>query len=754
MTDLQRPARASSSRPGASTVPYRRQPARQRPPVNWRRSLLAFATLAAAYAGMHVVLQDITWWLAGTGFAAAIFASALVTRAFLPQRWLPPLIGVGLTVLGVTAGFGGDTAFLGILPTFETGDTINGVINDGWSSIQEQRVPASPDHGIVLLLILLMVACALFADAAISVVKAPALVAVPTLLLLATPVLVRPNLADALWYLIAGSLFLGILRIGRRPSTGPVMALVGTIVLGGGVIAPIFLPQVQEDPGPIGGGVQTGINPLINLGDDLRRGDPVTALTYQTTADKGVYLRLATLETFNGRSWAPNIVDNVSENTVDKFPAPEGLSTGVDRTGVKVDVQVGQIAGRWLPLPYPARSVTGVSGDWYWERSGLSARSTDSGVGGQNYTVDFLDVEPNLAQISKALPHTSADLPTLELPARVPDILTETAMSIGGTLPTSYERAIALQNYFTSGDFTYSEDAPVENGYDGSGVEILARFLQEKSGYCVHYASAMAVMARILGIPSRVAVGFQPGEAISAQGVTNFSVSSHDLHAWPELYFDGVGWLRFEPTPGRGELPDYSSPAAVDDPADPGTDPTAPEPTASAGPSSGPDRPDESGVDAGAAGGTTSSNSPLPIVLGVILLLIVVTGLAPAVIRVVIRRRRENAIRHGREPAVAAWAELRDTARDYGWAAPDSETPREFAERLAVVLTSERDTVALFRSDVEESAFAPPGRGVPTVRELRAMRRAIARTVDKRDRLRALFIPGSLTARFRWDPDG
>jgi transglutaminase-like putative cysteine protease len=703
---------------------------------------------------MHVVIQDISWWLAGSAFATLVLGSALATRVFFRQRWLPPLIGIGLSVLGVTAGFGGEDSFLGLFPTFDTGNHINDVLNAGWESIQEQRVPAHPDQGIVLLLVFAMIGCALFADAAISVVKAPALMAVPVLTLLGIPVAVRPDLVDPLWFLITGVLFLAILRIDRRPTTGPVLALVGAIVLGGGLLAPTFLPEVQEDPGPLAGGVQTGINPLINLGDDLRRGDPVVAVTYQTTAEEGVYLRLATLEGFNGRSWVPNTVDNVDENTIDDFPAPTGLGVGIARNEQTVDVQVGDIAGRWLPLPYPTESVKGVVGDWYWEREGLTARSTNSGVRGQRYSVDFLDIEPTLADVSASLPHTTADLPTLALPARVPKEITDDAEEIAGKYKTSYERAMALQDWFRSDAFTYSEEAPVAGGYDGSGVEILARFLQEKKGYCVHFASAMAVMARVLGIPSRVAVGFQPGEALAAQGVTSYTVSSHDLHAWPELYFDGVGWLRFEPTPGRGELPNYSSTPAVDDPTTPQDEGANPDPTATIGSTNAPDRPDQDGIDPGATGAATSTASPLPTVLAVIGILIVLGGFAPAVTRIVVRRRRENAIRHGREPAVAAWAELRDTARDYGWAAPDSETPRDFADRLAVVLTAQREAIDGFRTDVEESAFAPPGRGVPTVKELRAMSRAIARTVDRRGRLRAIFAPASLTARFRWDPDG
>jgi hypothetical protein len=313
---------------------------------------------------------------------------------------------------------------------------------------------------------------------------------------------------------------------------------------------------------------------------------------------------------------------------------------------------------------------------------------------------------------------------------------------------------MALQDYFTSGEFEYSEDAPVEGGYDGSGVDIIARFLDEKSGYCVHFASAMAIMARTLGIPSRVAVGFQPGERVSAQGVTTYTVSSHDLHAWPELYFDGVGWLRFEPTPGRGSIPDYSIEPVIDDPNTPEDEAAAPTPTASSDPGAGPERPDAGGVDpndpAAAAGGA----SPLPIVLGSLGGLVVLAAVTPALLRIFRRRRREAAIRSGRDPATAAWDELRDTARDYGWAAPDSETPRDFADRLSVVLTEKREAIAGFRGDVEHSAFAPPGRGSPTVEDLRAIRRAIASTVDARDRLRAVLLPPSLLSLVRWDPEG
>ncbi len=749
--DLRRPSRGPTGRPA---VQQYRAPSRIRPNAHWPRSLLVLAALLSAYAGMHVVLQELSWWFVGGLFAAIVLAATTITRFFTTSRWIPPLVALGASVLGVTIGFGGDTPWLGILPTFDTGDHINAVINSGWQSIAEQRVPATPELGIVLLLVFLMIGSAFVADAAVSIIESPALMAPPLLTLLALPVAVRPDIADPLWFLVTAILFLIVLRLGRRPASTAVLGLMGSIVIGGSLLTPTFLPAVEEDSGPIGGGIATGINPLVNLGDDLRRGDPVTALTYTTNAGTGLYLRLATLDTFNGRSWSPTMVETDRDNVVAEFPQPVGLADPVARETLAATVQVGEVSGRWLPLPYPSRTVTGLVGDWYWEANGLSARSGNAGVRGQLYDVTFLDVQPNIDQVRVSMPDPGGESPWLALPARLPEVIGQTAQEVTAGAETSYDKAIALQTYFTDGTFQYSEDAPVEEGYDGTSGDILATFLEKKAGYCVHFASAMAVMARELGIPARMAVGFQPGNSSTLTGVTTYTVSSHDMHAWPELYFDGIGWLRFEPTPGRGITPDYSAVPAVDDPLTPEDEGATPAPTSTTGPGAAPERPDEQGVDPGAGGLAGPAANPLPIVLASLGAILLIGGIAPSVIRIVVRSRRLRAVRSGRDPAAAAWAELRDTARDYGWAAPESETPRDFADRLAVVMQSDKEAIAGLRSDVEESAFAPPGRGVPSVGELRAVRKAIARTVDRRDRLRAIFMPASLLARFRWDPEG
>ena len=108
-----------------------------------------------------------------------------------------------------------------------------------------------------------------------------------------------------------------------------------------------------------------------------------------------------------------------------------------------------------------------------------------------------------------------------------------------------FDKAVALQDWFrTGGGFTYSLD---QRG--GSGMDLLAHFVtDDRVGYCEQFASAMAAMARTLGIPSRVVVGFLDGQPLPDGRIL---YTSDERHAWPEMYFPGVGWIRFEPTPAQ-----------------------------------------------------------------------------------------------------------------------------------------------------------------------------------------------------------
>lgn len=722
--------------------------------ARWGRATLLAVTMMAALAGLHVALAEASWWIVGSLFLVVVLATTTLVRQLTRPVWLPTVAGGLVGLVALTVGYGADTALLGVIPTPNTLVRFADLTNAAWTEVAVQSIPATPELSIVFLIASSAICIALVGD--ITLRLAPALTALPIVTLLVIPVAVRAEIADPFWFMVAAAGYLALLRIGRRRSERSTVILLGVVVVVGSFVVSAIFPAVQQSSGPsVGTGIATGINPLINLGDDLRRGAPATAVTYTTSDNKAVYLRLATLANFDGRSWSPQLITPTKKNTLAAFPAATGLTESVAQTKATTQVTVGGIQGQWLPVPYPTTRVTGATGDWFWEPQGLSVRSADANVGGQSYTASYLIPQPNLAQLRASVPDGQLSRSYLALPSDLPQIISDTATSVAGSASTDYDKALALQDYFTSDLFTYSTTAPVAQGYDGTGADVVAEFLKKKEGYCVHFASSMAIMARVLGIPSRVAVGFQPGTVSDVKGKTVFTVSTHDLHAWPELYFSGIGWLRFEPTPGRGILPDYSVPAAVQQlPTGAATDAPTAAPTASAVPTgkAGLDNPTGQASSAGTAG-TSGGTGVSSLVALIVLAILLALALAPAVARAVVRRRREVAILSGRDPAANAWAEVRDTARDHGWIAPDTETAREFAARLSMVLASDSTAIADFRGHVEVSAYGRGDAAPLSLQELRSLRRAIAGSVERRDRLRAIFLPASLIARVRFDPN-
>src|SRR5215210_4287554 len=123
------------------------------------------------------------------------------------------------------------------------------------------------------------------------------------------------------------------------------------------------------------------------------------------------------------------------------------------------------------------------------------------------------------------------------------------ARQVVGNPQNPYAAVVALEAWFrTGGDFTYDEHPPVRRG-----VPPLVSFVsQTRRGYCQHFAGAMALMLRYLGIPARVGAGFTSGQYDAERN--EWTVADTNAHTWVEVWFDGYGWLPFDPTPGRGRL--------------------------------------------------------------------------------------------------------------------------------------------------------------------------------------------------------
>lgn len=134
----------------------------------------------------------------------------------------------------------------------------------------------------------------------------------------------------------------------------------------------------------------------------------------------------------------------------------------------------------------------------------------------------------------------------LDLPEDLPARIVALAVSISADAPAPYDKAEQITAYLRQ-NIVYDEIVPVLP----PGANALERFLFDwQRGYCNYYASAQVVMLRAVGVPARLAVGYAQGERSGA----NYVVRSKDAHAWPEVYFPGIGWVEFEPTGNQEPL--------------------------------------------------------------------------------------------------------------------------------------------------------------------------------------------------------
>ncbi|MGB3904436.1 MAG: transglutaminaseTgpA domain-containing protein, partial [Anaerolineae bacterium] len=136
----------------------------------------------------------------------------------------------------------------------------------------------------------------------------------------------------------------------------------------------------------------------------------------------------------------------------------------------------------------------------------------------------------------------------LQLPSDLPQRIGELAREITAPHHNTYDKAVALQDYLRR-TIEYREDIEPPPA-DRDPIDYL--LFDSREGYCNYYASAMVVMARGVGIPSRLAVGYVGGEFDDETG--QYAVRERDTHAWVEVYFPRYGWVEFEPTASEAPI--------------------------------------------------------------------------------------------------------------------------------------------------------------------------------------------------------
>lgn len=298
-----------------------------------------------------------------------------------------------------------------------------------------------------------------------------------------------------------------------------------------------------------------------------------------------------------------------------------------------------------------------------------------------------------------------------DLPQSVRAVVTQ-AQSDGVTGPAAdHDGQIAamrwLVDYFTDPDngFVYTLDAP--DGDGRNNLEVVDDFLERRSGYCTHYASALAVLGRALGVPTRMVLGYS-ASGVQAEADFTYEVSADQLHAWVEAYIDDVGWVPFDVTPASAddaEADDTDTPAAPGrddadallsegdaDAADADnttTDDDTPDTDGNAGDGSG----TTSAQQTADADGLPSPATSLAWVAGGIGAMLAVVALCclPALVR---RRRRRRRLRIASgtgadgERWIAAWQEIVDSAWDNGVRWGKADTDRDIARHIADLLES------------------------------------------------------------------
>ncbi|MEW6093829.1 MAG: transglutaminase domain-containing protein [Chloroflexota bacterium] len=281
------------------------------------------------------------------------------------------------------------------------------------------------------------------------------------------------------------------------------------------------------------------------------------------------YWRVRSYDTYENGLWETSSVEERSFTPRSRsLQLPEEAGLNAEFTFKVIDTTAGTLVTPARPIWVGRPSLLAYLpvGDDVVDP--LSFRAHEPLQPGEEYLVHAILLEPTVKQMRLA----GTDYPAwvteryLQLPPDLPPAIADLAAEITAGAETPYEKAMAITTYLRS-EITYTTHVPPAP----AGRDTLAWFLFDyKQGFCNYYATAEVVMLRSLGVPARLTVGFAEGEHESPGW---YIVRQHNAHAWPEVYFPGLGWVEFEPTSSEPELTRLSGEEAAPS-ADTAVDPT------------------------------------------------------------------------------------------------------------------------------------------------------------------------------------
>lgn len=488
-----------------------------------------------------------------------------------------------------------------------------------WDLFQAEKAPVEPTRGLVAVAAAVLGLGAFIADwAAFRLQSVIETLVVPSAVFVFASILGsgEQRLAYGVLFAASAAALIAALRTARRMSdeiwvgdgsaravlsiglAGCVMILAA--VTAGATGAPLVpgsgetlvdLNDVEEQDA-----VRSVVSPLVEVQAMLVDQSNFELFSVRVDQADRDYWRLMALTEFDGQIWRRHSSFSDVNGEVQTLVHPD-----VPTRTVRQEITTRRLGNVYLPAAFELKRVID-SGSVVLEYEAATGAlvvdrsSTDAAARGFAYIAE--SAVPQYGET--LLPAVAADglddrfvAEHTQLPPRCasgtpdeagcwPERAVVLAREITAAAVSDYERALALQAFFSGPDSDFVYDIDVARSHD---VETVSDFLfNVRRGYCEQFATTFAALARSLGIPSRVAVGFTWGDWDEGRG--EYVVRGEHAHAWAELYFAGAGWIAFEPTPGRGpahgisrQRPDqHGGPGDLGDPDDVTTPPTTADP--------------------------------------------------------------------------------------------------------------------------------------------------------------------------------
>lgn len=698
---------------------------------------LAAVTLAAVL-GMSRLFDGGGWLgpLAANAVAAHVVAAALRRRGLsLPVAGALMVVAAALVATWTSYW---STTVAGI-PTGDTWTAMQADLGNAWTLYQHVVAPAPVERGFVLASCIALWFTAYVADWAAFRLWVPFEATLPAgTLFLFTALLGAPRGRGWAVALYAGALlaFLLLHRMVRQDGSSHWVAdrramghrslltagagLGVVAVLAGSVLGPSFpgadSPGVLDPRSLRGDDSRVTISPLVDIRSRLV--DQATVEVFKVRSPERSYWRLTSLERFDGRIWSSSGSYGKADGEL-----PKAVDADVATETFEQSFSISSLAAIWLPTAYEPRAIA-VEGLHIRYDEDSATLIVDNDVPNSDGLVyKMTSASPRIA--AEDLSGLTGEAPEeirdrfLALPAdfspRVRGLAEE--LTAGATSPA--EQARALQDHLRT--FEYSLN--VQPGHSENAIEDF--LFETRIGYCEQFAGSFAAMARSIGLPARVAVGFTPGDEDPADPGL-YSVRGEYAHAWPEVFIAGAGWVAYEPTPGRG-MPNAEAytgvPEAQAAASNPGGFDVAPPTTAGdtipSGPSTTLARNPDANVQAGGpqdGGGGQNDSAPVRLVLRPLARVAPIVGgfllgyalLFPLglLLRRTLRRRRATT---PLEQIELAWLESVEEAAAVGFQEQPSDTYFERAHHLASALPKAESAAFALAGRLEAGTYSAEG---------------------------------------------